>query len=60
MAYHQRHKIDYAEKYAYLLPILEEIARAHPEYGVPRIMPELREARGIHVNHKVIERLLSI
>ena len=58
--YHQRHKVDYAEKYAYLLPILEEIARAHPEYGVPRIMPELREAYGIHVNHKVIERLLSI
>jgi transposase InsO family protein len=58
--YHQRHKVDYAEKYAYLLPILEEIAREHPEYGVPRIMPELREAYGIHVNHKVIERLLGL
>jgi putative transposase len=58
--YHQKHKVDYAEKYIYLLPILEEIARAHPEYGVPRIMPELREAYGIRVNHKVIERLLSI
>jgi putative transposase len=58
--YHQRHKVDYAEKYAYLLPTLEEIARQHPEYGVPRIMPELREVYGIQVNHKVIECLLGL
>ncbi len=35
-----------------------EIARAHPEYGYRRTTAELR-ARGIHVNHKVIERLHS-
>ena len=58
--YHQKHKVDYEEKYAHLLPILEEIARAHPEYGVPRIMPELRQEHHIDVNHKVVERLLSI
>jgi putative transposase len=56
--YHQQHQVPYAEKYAHLKPILEEIIRAHPEYGVPRIMPELRETHDVHVNHKVIERLL--
>jgi putative transposase len=58
--YHQRRKVAYEEKYAYLFPILDEIARDHPEYGVPRIMPELREEYHIDVNHKVVERLLGI
>ena len=58
--YHQNHKVSYEEKYAYLLPVLESIARAHPEYGVPRIMPELRDEHGYDVNHKVIERLLGL
>ena len=58
--YHEKHKVDYEEKYAYLLPILDEIARKHPEYGVPRIMPELREEYDLDVNHKVVERLLGI
>lgn len=58
--YHQKHKVAYEEKYGHLLPILEEIVREHPEYGVPRIMPELREAYGIDVNHKVVARLLGI
>jgi len=48
--YHQNHKVSYEEKYAYLLPVLETIARAHPEYGVPRIMPELRDEHGYDVN----------
>jgi transposase InsO family protein len=56
--YHQKQKIAYQDKYADLLPVLEEIARQHPEYGVPRIMPELREDYDIDTNHKVIERLL--
>lgn len=43
-----------------MLPVLEAIARAHPEYGVPRIMPELRDVYGYYVNHKVIERLLGL
>jgi transposase InsO family protein len=58
--YHQKCKVDYEEKYADLFPILEEIARNHPEYGVPRIMPELRDVYHIEVNHKVVERLLGI
>ena len=57
--YHQKHKVAYEEKYADLFPILDEIARAHPEYGVPRIMPELRDEYHIDVNHKVVERLLG-
>ena len=58
--YHQKGKVDYEEKYAHLKPILEEIALDHPAYGVPRIMPELRETYDIHVNHKVVERLLGV
>jgi putative transposase len=58
--YHEKQKVDYEEKYAYLLPVLDEIARKHPEYGVPRIMPELREEYDLDVNHKVVERLLGI
>jgi len=58
--YHQKHKVAYEEKYADLFPILEEIARDHPEYGVPRIMPELRQEHHSDVNHKVVERLLGI
>jgi len=58
--YHQKRKVAYEEKYADLFPILEEISLAHPEYGVPRIMPELRQEHHIDVNHKVVERLLGI
>ena len=58
--YHQKHKVAYEEKYAYLFPVLDEIARDHPEYGVPRIMPELRDEYHIGVNHKVVERLLGM
>jgi transposase InsO family protein len=58
--YHQKHKVAYEEKHADLLVVLEEIAQNHPEYGVPRIMPELRDKYHIDVNHKVVERLLGI
>lgn len=58
--YHQNEKVSYEEKYADLISILEEIAREYPEYGLPRIMPELREEHGIEVNHKVVERLLQL
>lgn len=58
--YHQKDKVDYEEKYAHLRPILETIARKYPEYGLPRIMVELREVYHCQVNHKVIERLLSL
>lgn len=55
--YHQKQKVCYEEKYAHLRPILEEIAREHPEYGVPRTVVELRETYGQRVNHKVVRRL---
>lgn len=32
------------------------IAKAHPEYGIKRTTTELHD-RGIHINHKVIEKL---
>lgn len=55
--YHQRPQSSYADKYAHLQPVLEQIARQHPEYGVPRTVVELRETYGVHVNHKVVRRL---
>lgn len=58
--YHQNDKVDYEEKYQHLKPILEAIAREHPEYGLPRIMVELREVYNCGVNHKVVERLLRL
>ena len=57
--YHQKYRVAYEEKYAYLRPILEKIARDHPAYGVPRMMPELRQTYHLDVNHKVVERLLG-
>jgi putative transposase len=57
--YYQNEKVDYEEKYAHLRPILETIARKSPEYGLPRVMAELREVYHCPVNHKVVERLLS-
>ena len=58
--YHQNDKVDYEEKYSRLKPILEAIARKHPEYGLPRIMVELRDVYHCSVNHKVVERLLGL
>jgi hypothetical protein len=58
--YRQNGKIEYDEKYQRLKPILGAIARDHPEYGLPRIMAELREVYDCSVNHKVVERLLRL
>ena len=44
--YHRRHKVSYEEKYAHLRPLLEEIARQHPAYGIPRVTAELRDTYG--------------
>jgi len=38
---------------------LLEIARCHPEYGYRRTYSELHD-RGIHVNHKIVERLHKV
>jgi putative transposase len=58
--YHRNQKVAYADKYADVLPELEEIARAHPEYGYRRATVELREEYGRTINHKVVQRLLQV
>lgn len=55
--YHRTQKVRYEDKYAYLRPDLQEIARQHPEYGILRTTEELRGSYGHRVNHKVIQRL---
>lgn len=55
--YHQQAKVDYADKYHHLHPLLEEIARHHPAYGYRRTTSELQDTYGEHVNHKVVQRL---
>jgi hypothetical protein len=52
--------VAYEENDADLFPVLEEIARDRPEYGVRRTMPELRDEYHVGVNHKVVERLLGM
>jgi transposase InsO family protein len=47
------------ERYGHLKEPLFEIARLHPEYGVPRTVTELK-ARGYQINHKVLERLNAL
>ena len=58
--YHEKQKIPYQQKYAHVRPMLEEILRDHPSYGIPRITPELRERYGRRINHKVIQELLHL
>ena len=58
--YHRNQKVAYEDKYAYLFPDLEEIAREHAEYGYRRTTVELRDAYGRTVNHKVVQRLHRI
>jgi transposase InsO family protein len=58
--YHEKQKIPYEQKYAHVRPILEEVLREHPSYGIPRITPELRERHGRRINHKVIQELLHL
>ena len=55
--YHQNQKVFYAGKYAHLRPILEEIARAHPEYGYRRTQQELAENYQYHYSQEVVRRL---
>ena len=55
--YHHHRKVAYEEKYGSLREPLEEIARAHPEYGYRRTTAELRATYGYEINHKVVQRL---
>jgi putative transposase len=55
--YHHTQKVSYEDKYAHLWPVLDEIARQHPKYGILRTTAELRERYGYQVNHKVVQRL---
>ena len=56
----RRPDISYEQKYAHIRPILEDVLREHPSYGIPRITPELRERHGRRINHKVIQELLHL
>ncbi len=58
--YHRNQKVAYEDKYAAVLPELEEIARLHPEYGYRRATVELRETYHRTLNHKVVQRLLRV
>lgn len=58
--YHQKQKVSYEEKYAHVRPMLEDILREHPSYGIPRITPELSDRYGRRINHKVIQELLHL
>lgn len=58
--YHRNWRVTYEEKYADVLPELEEIARVHPEYGYRRATVELQETYHRPINHKVVQRLLQV
>jgi len=58
--YHHNQKVAYEEKYADVLPELEEIAQLHPEYGYRRATVELQETYHCRINHKVVQRLLQM
>jgi len=58
--YNEKQRIPYEGKYAHIRPILEDILRDHPSYGIPRITPELADRYGRQINHKVIQELLHI
>ena len=58
--YNEKQKIPYEDKYAHIRPILEDVLREHPSYGIPRITPELVERYGRRINHKVIQELLHL
>lgn len=54
--YYAQQRQTYKDKYAHLRKPLIKIAKAHPEYGIDRTTAELHDS-GIHINHKVIEKL---
>lgn len=54
--YYAQDRQRYEDKYAHVKKQLITIAKAHPEYGIGRTTAELHD-RGIHINHKVIEKL---
>ncbi len=57
--YYQHKRVGYAGKYAHLRPVVEEVVRQHPEYGIRRVTAELHERYPALVNHKVVARLLA-
>lgn len=54
--YYARQRQTYEDKYSHLRKPLIQVAKAHPEYGIDRTTSELHDS-GIHINHKVIEKL---
>jgi transposase InsO family protein len=58
--YYQQQRAGYADKYAPLRPVVEEVVRQHPAYGIRRVTAELRARYPQVVNHKVVARLLQL
>jgi putative transposase len=55
--YRTHHPEPHSERHAALRRPLEQIARAHPDYGYRRTTTELRERLGQPINHKLVRRL---
>lgn len=47
-------------KYLHIKKIVREIIQENPAYGYRRILSELRDAYGVVINHKPLERLLRL
>jgi len=56
----QRPEARLEKKYLRLKPMIEEIIRANPDYGLPRIKEALRRQYGEVVNHKFLRKLLGM
>ena len=57
--YRVNEMVSYAEKYKHLKEPMYEIAEEHPDYGYPRMTPELQE-RGYDVGEEVVRKLMKL
>lgn len=51
--------VSYTERYDHLKEPMREIAEEHPDYGYPRMTPELQE-RGFDVGEEVVRKLMKL
>lgn len=56
--YRQNKKVDYRDKYGFLMPFVKDVIENHPEYGYRRIRKALLRDHNIVINHKPLQRLL--
>ena len=57
--YRVNEMVSYAEKYEALKEPMHQIAEEHPDYGYPRMTPELQE-RGYDVGEEVVRKLMKL